>query len=206
MVPAVLLKLGAGTDGHPAPAGGVGGADAGPAHDDALGGKIRTFDVLHEVGQIRLRVFQHADSGVDDLPQVVGRDVRGHAHGDARRAVHQQVWEAGGQDLGLLAALVEVGGPIHGVLLDVCQHIPGHFGHAGLRVTVGCGGVAVHGAEVAVAVDEPVAHGEVLGQTDQGVVDRRVAVGVIFAQHVAHAGGGLFEGLVPGQSALVHGI
>ena len=56
-------------------------------------------------------------------------------------------------------------------------------------VTVGGGGIAIHGAEVAVAVHQGVAHGEVLGQTDQGVVDGLVAVGVVAAQHVAHAGG-----------------
>ena len=78
--------------------------------------------------------------------------------------------------------------------------------HAGLGVTVGGRGVAVHGAEVAVAVDQHVAHGEVLRQTHQRVVHRRVAVGMIPAQHVADAGGGLFERLVRGQAVLVHGV
>ena len=31
-------------------------------------------------------------------------------------------------------------------------------------------------------------------------------MGVVFAQHVAHAGGGLLEGLVVGQAALIHGV
>src|SRR5699024_11809213 len=62
------------------------------------------------------------------------------------------------------------------------------------------------GAEVAVALDEGIAHGEILGQADQGVVDAAVAVGVVFAQHVAHAGGGFFEGVVGGEAAFVHGV
>ena len=157
-------------------------------------------------GQGGVGVLQHADGGVDDLPQIVGGDVGGHAHGDARRAVHQQVGEAAGQDPGLLPGLVEVGVPVHGVLLDVPEHLLGDLGEAGLGVTVGGRGIAVHGAEVAVALHQHVPHGEVLGQADQGVVDRLVAVGMVPAQHVAHAGGRLLEGLVVGQVVLVHGV
>ena len=130
----------------------------------------------------------------DDLPQVVGRDVGGHAHGDAGGAVDQQIGEAAGQHTGLLAALVKVGVPVHGVLLDIPQHFIGNFGKTGLRVTVGSRGIAIHGAKVAVAVHQHIAHGEILCQTHQSVVDGGVAVGVIPAQHVAHAGGGLLKG------------
>ena len=41
-----------------------------------------------------------------------------------------------------------------------------------------------------------IAHGEVLRQTHERIIDRRVAVRMIAAQHVADAGRGLFERLV----------
>ena len=198
---AELLKLVPGPDHDAAPAGGVGRPDAAAAHDDALGGEVGALDVLHQVGQGALRVVQHADGGVDDLPQVVGRDVGGHAHGDAAGAVHQQVGEPGGEHPGLPPGLVKVGVPVHRLLLDVPEHLVGEPGQPGLGVPVGRRGVAVDGAEVAVALHQGVAHGEVLGQADQGVVDAGVPVGVVLAQHVAHAGGRLLEGLVVGQAA-----
>jgi len=136
----------------------------------------------------------------------VGRDVGGHAHGDAVGAVHQQVGEAGGQHTGLLTGLVEVGIPVHGVLVDIPQHLLCHTGHAGLGVTVGRGGIAVNGAEVAVAVDERIAHGKILGQTNQRIVNGGVAVGMITAQHVADGRGALAVGLVAGQAVLVHSV
>ncbi len=40
--------------------------------------------------------------------------------------------------------------------------------------------------EVPVAVDERVAHREVLRQADERVVDRGIAVGVVLAHHLAH--------------------
>ena len=56
------------------------------------------------------------------------------------------------------------------------------------------------------AVHQAVAHGEVLAQADQRVIDGLVAVGVVLTQHVAHAGGGFFKGLIAGQAAFVHGV
>ena len=93
-----------------------------------------------------------------------------------------------GQHARLFSRFVEVRVPVDGVLVDVAQHLVAELRHARLGVTVGRGGVAVDGAEVAVAVDERIAHGEVLRQTHQRVVDRRVAVRMIPAQHVADAG------------------
>ena len=203
---AELLKLMAGANHQTAAAGGVGGTDAAAAHDDALRGEVGALDVLHQVGEGGLRVIQHADARADHLTQVVRRDVGGHTHGDAAGAVHQQVGEAAGENAGLFAALVKVGIPVHRVLLDIPQHLVGDLAQTGLGVSVSGRGVAIHGAEVAVAVHQHIAHGEILGQTHQRVIDGGVTMGVIPAQHVAHAGGGLLEGLVAGQVILIHGV
>ena len=148
--------------------------------------------MLHQVGEGGLRIVQNTDHGVDDLCKVVGRDIGGHAHGDAAGAVDQQVGEPGGEHLGLLPGLVKVGVPVHSILLNVPQHFIRQLGQPGLGVTVGGGGIAIHGAEVAVAVHQHIPHGEVLGQANQGVVNRLVSVGVVAAQHIAHAGSRLF--------------
>ena len=54
-------------------------------------------------------------------------------------------------------------------------------------------------------VHQGVAQAEVLGHTDDGVVDRGIAVGVVLADHVADDAGGLLVGLVPVVGQLVHG-
>ena len=146
------------------------------------------------------------DHGVDNLSKVVRRNVGGHAHGDARRAVDQQAGEARRQNGGLLEALVEVGHEVNGVLLDVRKHLGGDAAHPGLGVTVGGGRVSVDGAEVAVPVNEGIAQRKVLRHAHQRVIDRGVPVGVEAAQHGAHRGGRLAEGLFIDQPVLVHGI
>ena len=138
-----------------APAAGlVGLADAGAAHDDAAGGEVRALEVAHQTDAGERRIVDQGDGGGDDLAQVVRRDVGGHAHGDARAAVDEQVGEARGQHRRLLAALVVVGGPVDRLRVDVAQHLRGDAGQAALGVAHGGGGVAVDRAEVAVAVDE----------------------------------------------------
>jgi hypothetical protein len=56
----------------------------------------------------RSRVGRSGRRGVDDLAEVVRRDLGRHADRDALAAVHQQVREGGGQDVGLFGGAVEV--------------------------------------------------------------------------------------------------
>ena len=199
-----FLDVALGANLNAAVAGVVGLADAAPAQHDAAGGEVRALDVLHQVVDGAVGVFDHADHAVDHLAQVVGRDVGGHADRDAAGAVDQQVREAGGQDGGLHQRLVKVGVEVDGVLLDALQQVGGQLGHAGLGVTHGRRAVAVDGAVVALAVHQCVADVEGLGQAHHGVVDGGVAVGVELTQHVAHQTGGLAVGLVGGHAQLVH--
>lgn len=63
----------------------------------------------------------HQVEGVDDLGQIVGRDVGGHTDGDADRAVDEEVRQLGGQDGRLAEGAVEVGREVDGVLVEVGQ-------------------------------------------------------------------------------------
>ena len=203
---AEFLEFMAGTDHHAATAGGIGGADAAAAHDNALGGEVRALDMLHQVGKGGIGIVQHTDAGANDLPQVMGRNIGGHTNGDTAGTVYQEVGEAGGKDPGLLAALVKVGVPVHRLLVDIPEHLIRDFGKTGLGITIGSRGVAIHRAEVTVTIHQHIAHGEVLGKTHQGVVHRGVTMGVVAAQHVTHAGGGFLKGPVRGEVILIHGV
>ena len=66
--------------------------------------------------------------------------------------------------------------------------------------------IAVDRAEIALAVDQRQAHGEILRHAHQRVVDRLVAVRMIFAHHVADDARRFAIGLVPVVAVLVHRI
>ena len=159
-----LLDLGVAPDPHRAPARLVGIADPRPPEQVAAAREVGTLDEGEQLLAGDVGVVEHGDGGVDDLPQVVGRDVGGHAHRDAGRAVDEQVREAGRHYEGLALGAVVVGREVDGVLFDVPQQLHRKRAEATF-------GVVVHKAvgyeSVGVAV-----HPDGVDGTDAGVLHR----------------------------------
>ena len=153
-----------------------------------------------------LRIVNQRATGVDDFGEIVRRDVRGHADRDARAAVDEQIRDARRQDDGFLFLLVEVGLEIDRVLVEVGEQFLGDLFEAALGVPVGGGRVAVDRAEVALAVDERVAHREILRHADERVVDAGVAVRVVFAEHFTDDLGAFRVGAVVQQAEFAHRV
>ena len=201
-----LLDLADGTDLDRPTTGGEGLVGAGLAEDQPAGREVRGGHVLHEVDGGQRIVVDQRHRGVDQLAEVVRRDVGGHADRDAGRAVGQQVREPRGQDQRFLLVAVVVGDEVDGLLVDVTQQLHRQARQARLGVAHGRGWVAVDRAEVAVPVDQLVADREVLAHADQRVVDRRVAVRVVLLHHVADRGGALAVRRGGAQARLVHRV
>ncbi|CAH0306650.1 hypothetical protein SRABI128_04361 [Microbacterium sp. Bi128] len=199
---------GAHRDGAAARAVGV--LDALVAQDRGAGREVRSLDALDQLFEQLFaaggRVGQVPLHTVGDLTEVVRRDVGGHADGDARGTVHQQVREPGRQDGRLLVLAVVVVLEVDGFLVDVPDHLHGQRRHLGFGVPRGGRAVVAGRAEVALAQCQRVAHGPVLDQADQGVVDRGVAVRVVLAHDLAHHAGTLVEGAFRAVAAVEHRI
>ena len=199
-----VLEVALGAHHDAAAAGAVALAHAGQAVDDPGGREVGRRDDLHQLVDRRVRVLQQVQAGVDDLVEVVRRDVGRHADGDAARAVDQQVRQPRRQHQRLLLAAVVVGAEVDRLLVDVGEHLVRDLGEADLGVAHRRGVVAVDRAEVALAVDEHVAHREVLRHAHDRVVDRLVAVRVVLADDVADDARRLLVGPVPVVVQLVH--
>jgi hypothetical protein len=70
------------------------------------------------------------------------------------------------------------------------------LGHARLGVAHGGGVIAVDIAEIALPVDQRIAHREILAEADQRVVDRLVAVRVELTHHVTDDAGAFLVGVL----------
>jgi hypothetical protein len=145
-------------------------------------------------------------SGVAELAGIVRRDVGRHADGDARGAVREQVGEVGGEDRRLLLAAVVIGAEVDSVLVDAVEEMGRDLGQPRFGVALGRRVIAVDIAEIALPVDERVAHGEVLGETCQRVVDGLVTVGVKIAHRVADDLGAFPELALGAEPELLHGV
>jgi len=137
-----------------------------------------------------------------------------HAHGDALRAVGEEIGERRRQHHRLLRHPVIARAEIDCVLVDAVEQQPRRFGQPRFGVAIGGRVIAVDIAEIALAVDQRIARGEILRQAHERVVDRLVAMRVEIAHHVADDLGGFLERRArieaqephPIQDAPVHGL
>ena len=118
----------------------------------------------------------------------------------------EQIRNARRQDHRLFARAVVVGPERHGVLLDLGQHLVADPRQAAFGVTHRRGAVAVERSEVARAVDERIAQRERLRHADERLVERRVAVRMVVAHHVADDLRALAMPGVGGQVLLPHRV
>ncbi len=170
------------------------------------GREVRPGQLRHQLFDGGFGVVDQHGRRVDDFAEVVRRDVGGHADCDTRRAVDEQVRIAGRQHERLGERLVVVRSEVDGLLVEVAQQLHRQALQSGLRVPHGGRGVAVDGAEVAVAVDERSSHRERLGHPDHRLIDRGVAVRVVLADDFADGPRGLLVRASRRQARLVHGV
>ena len=207
---AALLYRRARTEGDGSAAGVVRLRDTRAADDEPTGREIGTghqpeqLDLLLEAR--RIGMFRHPDGAVDHLAQVVRRDVGRHADRDPGRAVHQQVWERRRQHRRLGGRFVVVRDEVDRVLVEIGHQLVGHRLQPRFRVAHRRGRIAVHRAEVSLAVHQGIAHVEVLRHADQRVVNRCVAVRMEVAHHLADDLRALAVGPVRGQPHRAHAI
>ncbi len=160
---------------------------------------------MRSVGRQRV-ILDQVDEAVHDLAQIVGRDVRGHAHRDARGPVDQKCGEDGGKNRGLFESVVVVRLELDGLFVEIGHHGGGDLGEARFGVAHGGRAVAIDGAEVPLAIHQDGPHVEVLRHANEGVVDRGVAVRVVLAHDIADDARALPKGLSGDQADLVHGV
>ncbi len=201
-----VLDVGARADDHAAAAGAVALAHALQPVDDPGGRKIGRRHDLDQLVDRQRGVREQREAGVDDLGQVVGRDVGRHPDGDAGRAVDEQIGQPRRQHRRLLLLAVVVGREIDGFPVDVRGELVGDLLQPALGVAHRGGVVAVDRAEIALPVDQRVAQREVLRHSHQRVVDRHVAVRVVLAHHLADDAGALDVRAVPDGVRLVHRV
>src|ERR1035438_7557236 len=132
-----FLDGGAGAQLQLAASGHVRLQDALVAQDEATGGKIGALHKLHDFSEGSGGMLDQVDGGVDDLGEVVGREIGRHADGDTAGPVDQEIGNARGENFGLLLAIVVVGFEIDGFLVDVVQQGCGHLGEACFGIQIG---------------------------------------------------------------------
>ena len=148
--------------------------------------EIRPPHKPHQVARRCLRVLDVVLDGPSHLAQVVRRDAGRHAHRDAGGPIDQQIRHHRRQHLRHLGGAVKVVDKVDRVAVQVVQHRGRQPREPRFRVAHGRRRIAVHRPEIALAVHQRVANRKRLCHPYQGVVQRLVAVRVVFTHRVAH--------------------
>jgi hypothetical protein len=121
----------------------------------------------------------------------VRRDVRRHPDGNAGGTVDEEIGERRGQNGGFFGRLVVVWCEVDGLVVEIRHHVVRERLQPRLGISHRRRRVAIDRAVVALAIDQQVAHVEVLRQPDERVVNRLVAVGMEVTHHLANDLGAL---------------
>ena len=180
--------------------------DTAASEDHTACREVRSFYHGHKIVNGGFRIIQEHDDTVNDLAHIVRRDVGRHTYGDTDGTVYQKVRETRRKSDRLYVVLVEVRAEINGTLVDVAHHFHGDFLESCLCITVSSRRVTVHGTEVTMTFNQHIAHGEVLCQTNEGIVYGCVAVRMETTENVTYGSGALTVRLVRGKTLGKHRI
>ena len=113
------------------------------------------------------------------------RDVGRHTDRDAARAIDEEIGVFRGKHSRLALALVVIRLKIDRRIIKIVEKRNGGWRETHFGIAFGRRRVAVDGAEIALPVDQGQPHREGLRHPHQRVIDREIAVRVIFAHRIA---------------------
>ena len=166
--------------------------------------EIRPGDVFHQIGDFEVRVIDQGQRAVDDLAQVMRRNVGRHADRNALRAINQQVREPRWQNHWFLEFVRVVRLKVDRVFVEVFEQFLSDLCHPHFGITHRGGVIAVHRTEVTLTIREHDGHRKVLRHADHRIVDRGVAVRVEFTHDITDETRRFLVGLVIVVTALAH--
>ena len=168
--------------------------------------EVRAWNIFHQIIDSQIRIIDQGQTAIQNFCQVMRWDIRRHTNSDTRRAIHQQVRDAGGKHFWDLFSTVVVRHPVNGFFINISQHLMADLLHPDFRVTHRRSRVTIHRTEVTLTIDQGVAHREVLSHPNNGVIHRRVTVRVVFTDHITNNTRRLFVRLIPVIAENVHSV
>ena len=174
-----------------------------------LGFALQFFPLLRRGNEFlnrRVRMIDDIERRRAKLRHVMWRNIGRHADRNARRTVCKQVRESARQNDRLFVLFIIGRAEIDGVFVDAFQQQRRHFRHTRFGVTHGSRVIAVDIAEVALPVHERITHREILRQTHQRIVDRRIAMRMELTHHITDDTGAFCIGLIGIETQQTHGV
>ena len=170
----------------------------------AAGGKVRPLHDLHQLIMRGVGLIDQQRGRVQDFMDIMRRDGGGHTDRDSCRAIGQQVREQPGHHLGLFILTIIGRAQIGAILVQPGHQLHRRLGQLGLGIPIGRGIIAIDIAEIALPVDQRIAQRKGLREPHHRVIDRLIAMRMIFADDIAHHAGAFLVTLARVQPQQPH--
>src|SRR6266849_4338856 len=188
-----------------AASGFVSGFDAFAPSDVRAGREIRPGNQLHDFLERSVGPFNQQNGGIHDFAKIVRRNVRRHANGNAASAIYEEIGDARRKNEGLFTCLIKIGNEVDGFFFKIGKNVFADFRQARFGVPHGRRRIAVDRAEISLAVDQRIAHVEILREAHERRIDDRFTMRVVVAGSVAADFRAFAVAAVGGQAEIVHG-
>ena len=145
-------------------------------------------------------------NAINHFTQIMGRHVRGHAHGDACSTIDKEIGERCGKNSRFGQTFVVIWDKIDRILVHVVHQGPAKRRHAGFRITHRSGRITFDRSEVTLGINQPVPHRPRLRHMHQSGVNDSLTVGMVIPGGIAADLGALH--VLPGgvKPQFMHGV
>ena len=174
-------------------------------HQHAAGGKIGTGDFAGQLADRQIRGIDQGGQCLANLGHIMGRDIGCHPHRNTGGPIGEQIGESGRHNHGFIFRTVVSRAEINRILVKSFHQQGSDLGQAGLGIAHRSRVIAVDIAEITLPVHQRIANGKILGQTHQSVINRLIAMRMIFTDHIPDHPGAFLKSLTRVQLQLAHG-
>ena len=181
------------------------GTDAGTPQNHRPGRKIRPRHDLHQLFQRERRIGNQRQRRIQNLSWVMRRDIGGHANRNAARAIDQQIGEGRRQNPRFIHAFIIIRLEIHRVFVNTCQQCAGCGGKARFGVAHRRRRIAINRTKIPLPINQGQTHGKGLRHTHQRIINRSIAMRMVFTHHIANHARRFAIGLVSCVAGFLHG-
>ena len=147
--------------------------------------QIRPLHIVEQGHIISFGLVDQMNRRIDHFGGVVRRNVRRHPHGNPARAIGEQIGEQPRHDFGLFVFPVICGAIVDRAVVKPRHQVDGNRRQPRFGIAIRRGIVAVDIAEIALSVDQWITQRECLREADHRVINRLVAMRMIFADNIA---------------------
>ena len=168
--------------------------------------KVWGRDVFHQLDRIEVRLFDQRLCRINYFAKIMRGNVCRHTDSNTTSAIDQHVRIARRQNRRFLIFTIIVILEINSVFFDVSQQRIRRLGHPHLGIAHGCGFITVHGSKVTLPVEQWQRHRKILCHTYQGVINRAVAMRVVFTHRVTNGTRGFSVRFVERVAGFVHRV